>query len=141
MLWDFTPPLNWNQRASAAFTYLRAHARFGHAATPLPAVSAVYVHGAGRTDMRRVRLMCEVGYTPNLALELRGSYQAMQHTDYDDDDDDDDDGEISCVVQRRSIEEVLTAMLKDLMSTQTTMADAPRKTAGKAAPHPLELVM
>ncbi|PBJ69456.1 hypothetical protein BCY84_19748 [Trypanosoma cruzi cruzi] len=85
--------------------------------------------------------LCEVGYTPNLALELVASYQAMQHTDYDDDDDDGGDGEISCVVQRRSIEEVLTAMLKDLMSTQTTMADAPRKTAGKAAPHPLELVM
>ncbi|KAF8297769.1 hypothetical protein TcBrA4_0066130 [Trypanosoma cruzi] len=87
--------------------------------------------------------LCEVGYTPNLALELVASYQAMQHTDYDDDDDDDDDGdgEIGCVVQRRGIEEVLTAMLKDLMSTQTTMANAPRKTAGKAAPHPLELVM
>ncbi|KAF8275560.1 hypothetical protein TcBrA4_0080370 [Trypanosoma cruzi] len=83
--------------------------------------------------------LCEVGYTPNLALELVASYQAMQHTDYDDDDD--DDGEIGCVLQRRSIEEVLTAMLKDLMSTQTTMADAPRKTAGKAASHPLELVM
>ncbi|RNC31756.1 putative helicase [Trypanosoma cruzi] len=85
--------------------------------------------------------LCEVGYTPNLALELVASYQVMQHTDYDDDDDDDGDGEIGCVVQRRSIEEVLTAMLKDLMSTQTTIADAPRKTAGKAAPHPLELVM
>ncbi|RNF09477.1 putative helicase [Trypanosoma conorhini] len=71
--------------------------------------------------------LCEVGYTPNLALELLASYQVMQRTDYDDEEEEE---EFGGGVQRRTIEGVLATMLKDLMSTQTASADAPRRTAG-----------
>ncbi|ORC83713.1 putative helicase [Trypanosoma theileri] len=70
--------------------------------------------------------LCEVGYTPNLSLELLASYQIVQHHPYDDDDDDYEEEEVSSGLQRRTIEGVLAALLKDLMSTQSSFGNTKR---------------
>lgn len=68
--------------------------------------------------------LCEVGYTPNFALELLASYQIMQRSDSYDNEDEEE--EFYFNVQRRTIEGVLATLLRDLMATQLSIADAKR---------------
>ncbi|KAH9593425.1 hypothetical protein LSM04_004877 [Trypanosoma melophagium] len=70
--------------------------------------------------------LCEVGYTPNLSLELLASYQVVQHHPYDDDEDEEYDEEFSAGLQRRTIEGVLAALLKDLIGTQSSFGTSTR---------------
>ncbi|KEG08488.1 putative helicase [Trypanosoma grayi] len=75
--------------------------------------------------------LCEVGYTPNLALDLVASYQVMQNID-----DEDEDEEVVGFMQRRTIEGVLASLLRDLTGTQNTLTDAPCTTACRSRSAP-----